>query len=104
VEHHQSVPALNPETANVQDFITAAQAAIEAGHNSDAIELIDAAQTRILSRSVVIGTTHVPLDDPRIQTLTQAKQALLKHDRTQALRLLDTVLNAQPSSSEGNER
>src|SRR3954470_9726239 len=62
VEHHQSVPALNPETANVQDFITAAQAAIEAGHNSDAIELIDAAQTRILSRSVVIGTTHVPLD------------------------------------------
>lgn len=89
-------PKLDPEKATAKEFIAAAQAELRAGRFGVVTDLIEQAQTRLLDRSVRLGATYERIDDPAVQRLTQAKQALAGRDQKRGLELLDEALKVSP--------
>lgn len=91
-------PALDPETAGVTDFITAALVALKAGRTKVAMEMIEQAQTRLLDRSVELNKTFDPIEDSQVTLLTLAKQAMAARDLKKATELLQD-LRKRPASA-----
>jgi hypothetical protein len=85
-------PAEEARTAS--DYLHLARTAITKGKISDAVELIEKGQTRLLDRSVDMGRTFDSITDEPIQNLSAAKRALSAKDREAALRALDSALAA----------
>src|SRR5271167_5010351 len=54
------------------DYLRAAQGALAAGRTGEAESAMEMAQTRILDRSVPLGQTYNPSDNPTIQQISQA--------------------------------
>jgi hypothetical protein len=50
------------------------------------------AQTRMLDRSVPLGQTGNPSDNPTITQITQARQALAAHDRAACLQAVQAAI------------
>jgi hypothetical protein len=69
------------ENAKPSDVLLAAQGALAAGRLGQAEEALEMAQTRMLDRSVALGQTNNPSDNPTVGQITQARQALAAHDR-----------------------
>jgi hypothetical protein len=86
-------PALS-EDASASDFLRAARSALLTGKNGEAAEALEMAQTRLLHRSVPLGQTGVPSDNPAVAQIGQAREALGAHDRETALRAIGAALQS----------
>ena len=89
-------PALPPPpvgpNASPRELLAAARGALAAGRTGEAQQAMEMAETRLLDRSVPIGTTGVPDSSPEIALVSQARQALGRGDRAASLGLLDQAL------------
>jgi hypothetical protein len=74
------------------DYLRAAQGALVAGRNGEAQEALEMAQTRMLDRSVPLGLTNNPSDNPTNGQIAQARQALAAHDRATCLQLIQAAI------------
>jgi hypothetical protein len=81
-----------PEGAKPSDALRAAQAAMAAGRIGEAQEALEKAETRMLDRSVELGQTNNPSDNPTVGQISQALQALAAHDRTTSLQLIQAAI------------
>jgi len=75
-------------------FLTAAQNAIAAGRTGEAQQALEMAQTRLLDRSVAIGTTGVPSDDPAVRATSAALHALGNGDKAASLDQIRIAIQA----------
>jgi len=83
-----------PEGAKPSDALRAAQAALEAGRSGEAQDALEMAETRLLDRSVALGQTSDPSDNPTVGQISQARQALAAHDRATCLQLIQTAIGS----------
>jgi hypothetical protein len=74
------------------DYLRAAQGALAAGRRGEAQEALEMAQTRMLDRSVPLGQTNNPSDNPTSAQISRALQALAANDRTACLQAIQTAL------------
>ncbi len=92
------IPALPepdmPAGSRVSDYLKAAENAVAAGRNGEAESALEMAQTRLLDRSVAIGQTGTPIQDPLIGQIYTARQALGANDRQGSLQAIDAALHA----------
>jgi hypothetical protein len=82
------LPPGDPATA----YLRAAEGALAAGHDGEAQEALEMAQTRMLDRSVPLGQTDRPSHNPAVEQISQALQALAAHDRLTCMQLIQTAL------------
>jgi hypothetical protein len=83
-----SVPENSPPSA----YLQAAQAALAAGRIGQAQEALEMAQTRLLDRSVPLGQTNDPSDNPAVGQISQALQALQARDRAGCMHWIETAI------------
>jgi hypothetical protein len=89
------LPAPNvSENARPSDALRAAQGALAAGRIGEAQEALEMAQTRLLDRSVELGQTNNPSDNPTVGQITQARQALAARDRAGCMRLIQSAIES----------
>jgi hypothetical protein len=81
-----------PEGALPSDFLRVAQNALAAGRVGEAEEALERAQTRMLDRSVPLGQTNDPSNNPTVGQIGQARQALAADDRATCMQLLQTAI------------
>jgi hypothetical protein len=91
-------PSLGPD-AGPADYLHAAQASLQAGRTGEAQQSLEMAQTRLLDRSVPMGQTNNPSDNPAVTQISQALRALAAHDRAQAMQLIQSALPAATAST-----
>ena len=87
------------ENASAADLLRAARSALAAGRTGEAQQALEMAQTRLLDRSVPLGQTDKPSDDPVVRQISQALRALAADDRPTCLRLIEAAI---PASSQAN--
>jgi hypothetical protein len=92
------IPALPepdmPAGSRVSDYLKTAESAVAAGRLGEAESSLEMAQTRLLDRSVAIGQTGAPIQDPLIGQINIARQALGANDRQGCLQAIDGALHA----------
>ena len=86
-------PALDENAAAV-DFLNAAERALSAGRTGEAREAMERAQTRLLDRSVPLGQTDKPSDEPAVALISQGLRALDAGDRATCLRMIQAAVAA----------
>ena len=86
-------PALD-ENAAAADFLNAAERALSAGRPGETREAMERAQTRLLDRSVPLGQTDRPSDEPAVALISQGLLALDAGDRATCLRLIQAAVAA----------
>jgi hypothetical protein len=82
------------EDGRPSDYLRAAQTALTAGRTGEAQSALEMAQTRILDRSVPLGQTDSPSDNPTIGQISQARQALAARDRATCLQLIQAAITS----------
>jgi hypothetical protein len=92
-------PTVGPNATAV-DFLRAAQSSLQAGRTGEAQQSLEMAQTRLLDRSVPMGQTNTPSDNPAVTRISQALQALGAHDRAQAMQLIQSAIPAATALSQ----
>ena len=85
--------------ARPSDLLRAAQASLAAGRLGETEESLEMAQTRMLDRSVALGQTNNPSDNPTVGQISQARQALAIRDRASCMQLIQTAIAS--SSAQG---
>lgn len=83
-------PAID-ENAPPQAFIEAALHALATGRVAEAQEAIERAETRLLARAVKPSLADQPSQQPLVQQLSQARQALAAGDKLGAVGLLEAA-------------
>jgi hypothetical protein len=91
-------PSLGPDSSPV-DYLHAAQASLQAGRTGEAQQSLEMAQTRLLDRSVPLGQTNNPSDNPAVAQISQALRALAARDRAQAMQLIEAAIPAATAST-----
>ena len=86
-------PAVGPN-ANAVDYLRAAQASLQGGRTGEAQQSLEMAQTRLLDRSVPMGQTNNPSDNPAVSQISQALKALAAGDRAQTMNLIQSAIPA----------
>lgn len=81
-----------PESSRPSDYLRAAQGALAAGRVGEAESALEMAQTRMLDRSVPLGQTNNPSDNPTIEQIAQARQALAARDRAASLQAIQAAI------------
>jgi hypothetical protein len=90
-----SLPQPNlPEGDRPSDYLRAAEGALAAGRTGEAQQSLEMAQTRMLDRSVALGQTNNPSDNPTVGQISQALQALAAHDRATSIQLIQTAIGS----------
>ena len=84
-------PSLS-EDSRPSDYLRSAQGAMAAGRTAEAASALEMAQTRMLDRSVPLGQTGNPSDNPTIVQITQARQALAANDRAASLQAIQAAI------------
>ena len=92
-------PSVGPD-ATAADYLRAAQASLQAGRTGEAQQSLEMAQTRLLDRSVPLGQTNNPSDNPAVTQISQALQALAARDRAQAMQLIQSAIPAATASAQ----
>ena len=91
-------PALpNPDVApgtTASDALHAAEGALATGQLGQAQQSLEMAETRMLDRSVPLGQTNNPSDNPAIRDISGALQALAANDRPGCMRLIEAALES----------
>jgi hypothetical protein len=91
-------PAVDPG-APPAAFIQAALQALAAGRTGEAQEAIERAESRALDRSIRPSTVNQPSQQPLVQQLSQARQALGAGDRQAAATFLQAAARNPEASS-----
>jgi hypothetical protein len=86
-------PPIGPNAGPV-DYLRAAQSALQANRTGEAQQSLEMAQTRLLDRSVPMGQTNNPSDNPAVTQVTQALKALAAGDRAQTMQLIQSAIPA----------
>ena len=81
-----------PESASAETFLRAALTAVAQNRGGMARESLEMAQTRLLDRSVALGQTRNPSDDPAVRQISTAMQSLSAGDRAGATKQIEDVL------------
>jgi hypothetical protein len=81
-----------PENSPPSAFLRAAQGALATGRTGEAQEALEQAQTRLLDRSVPLGQTHTPNDNPAVGQISEALQALAARDRATCMHWIETAM------------
>lgn len=92
-------PAIGPNASAV-DYLRAAQSALQAGRTGEAQQSLEMAQTRLLDRSVPMGQTNNPTDNPAVIQISQALKALAAGDRAQTMQLIQSAIPAATASAQ----
>jgi hypothetical protein len=91
----QPLPTPNlSEGDKPSDYLRAAQGALAAGRSGEAESALEMAQTRMLDRSVPLGQTGNPSDNPAIAEIAQARQALAGNDRSTCMQLIQSAISS----------
>lgn len=80
------------ENAEAMEYLKVARTALVAGRSGQAQQSLEMAETRMLDRSVPEGQTNVPIENVTVAEVRDARLALGRGDRTQAIALIDVVL------------
>ncbi len=92
------VPALpappGGDEQRASDYLKAAQGALAAGRNAEARQALEMAQTRMLDRSVPLGQTNNPSDNPTVLEISRALQALAARDRATSMQLIQAAIGS----------
>jgi hypothetical protein len=91
-------PPIGPN-ANAADYLRAAQASLQGGRTGEAQQSLEMAQTRLLDRSVPMGQTNNPSDNPAVTQVSQALKALAAGDRAQTMQLIQAAIPAAMASA-----
>jgi hypothetical protein len=83
-----------PADAKPSDALRAAQGALAAGRIGEAQDALEMAETRLLDRSVALGQTNDPSDNPAVGQISKARQALAAHDRAGCLALIQAAIGS----------
>jgi hypothetical protein len=67
--------------APIEAYLRAAEGALATGRTGEAQQALEMAQTRLLDRSVPLGQTSNPSDNPAVRQISRALQALAAGDR-----------------------
>jgi hypothetical protein len=90
-----ALPSPNiPEGAKPSDALRAAQGALAAGRNGEAQQALEMAQTRMLDRSVPLGQTNNPSDNPTVAQISQALRALAANDRAASMQMIQIAIGS----------
>lgn len=73
------------ENAAPRAFLEAARTALAAGRTGEAQEALERAETRLLIRSVKPSQANMPIHEPVVQQISEARHALGQGDRAGAL-------------------
>ena len=87
-----SLPAPPVQGNLPSDFLQAAERALAAGRTGEAQQAMEMAQTRMLDRSVPLGQTNVPSDNPTVGQISMALQSLGAHDRAATMRNIEAAI------------
>lgn len=82
------------EDAGPVAFLRAAENALAAGRTGEAQQAMEMAQTRLLDRSVPLGTHDIPSAQPAVKLISQGLQALADGDRMTCLRMIQAAIQA----------
>jgi hypothetical protein len=80
------------EGAKPSDALRAAQGALATGRIAEAQNALEMAETRMLDRSVELGQTGNPSDNPTVVAISQARQALTARDRATCMQLIQSAI------------
>ena len=86
--------------ANSVDYLRAAQSALQGGRTGEAQQSLEMAQTRLLDRSVVMGQTNNPSENPAVSQISQALKALAHNDRAQTMQLIQSTIPMATASAQ----
>lgn len=78
--------------ATTRDWLVQAQGAVGSGNLGMANEMLERAETRMLSRSEETTQAMLPMYDRRLRHITMAREALLRRDRDEAMRQIGLAL------------
>lgn len=84
-------PAVGPN-AGPSDYLRAAQSALAGGRTGEAQQALEQAETRLLDRSVPMGMVNQPAQNPAVQNINSALQALGHHDVQMAMQLVQQTI------------
>ncbi len=104
---HRAQPAEpddRPERQRRWTYLRAAQSALQAGRTGEAQQSLEMAQTRLLDRSVPMGQTNNPSDNPAVSQMSQALKALAAGDRAQTMQLIQSAIPAAMASTRISSR
>jgi hypothetical protein len=83
-----------PPDAKPSNILRTAEGALAAGRIGEAEEALEMAQTRMLDRSVALGQTNNPSNNPAVEQISRARQALAAHDRAGCMQLIQTAIGS----------
>ena len=86
-------PPVGPNASAV-DYLRAAQTSLQAGRTGEAQQSLEMAQTRLLDRSVPMGQTNNPSDNPAVTQMSQALEGTGAGDRAQTMQLIQSAIPA----------
>jgi hypothetical protein len=92
-------PQLGPN-ASAADYLSAAQAALQAGRTGEAQQSLEMAQTRLLDRSTPQFQTNNPSSNPAVAQIARALQALAAGDRAQCMQLIGATIPMATASAQ----
>lgn len=84
--------ARDADWVGTRQWLTQAREAVNRGNFGSANEFLERAATRVLSRSVLSSIAAEPMHDARLQQITLARAAVLRRDRSEAIRQIDLAL------------
>jgi hypothetical protein len=87
-----NLPTPNVASDGPRAYLVAAQQALAAGRTGEAQEALERAQTRMLDRSVVPSRANVPDQQPGVQDVNNALQALSTGDRGRTQQIIADIL------------
>lgn len=79
-------------------WVRQARQAVASGRLGQANELVERAETRILTRSTLASQAGAPMQDPALTRLSAAREALARQDRAGARHALDGALAVMTGS------
>jgi hypothetical protein len=82
------------EGVKPSDALRAAQGALIAGNLGEAEQALEMAETRMLDRSVALGETNNPSDNPTVGQISEARRALTAHDRAACMAAIQTAIGS----------
>lgn len=75
-------------------YLRAARGALATGRTGEVQQALEMAESRMLDRSVALGQTGVPSDNPTVGQITRALQALASNDRASCMSAIETALGS----------
>ena len=88
------LPTPTPDSETPSAYLRAAHRALVAGRIGEAQEALEMAQTRLLDRSVPLGQTDRPSNNPAVGLISQALQALAVRDRMTCMQFIQTAIES----------